>query len=892
MDYFLYFCTHFGNKRENYCIMNKYIVYRFHILLCLAALLSVGGFLSEAQAYSTTIKNKGFKGIQDKYTFSWSEDHTSFNISCTGKMSYTGAAGTEHMSIGGNDNMSIYGTPTNSDLIITITHFKLTCGNPGGSKDIYVNGSKYGTMGLWATNYHIEGNASANQSNPLVIRASGTLDIYSIELQYTVTAKAPTPVERTIYVTKDQNDKQTVDIRTLFAMTDPAPDFTYTYDVYGNYGNVVHRDGNLFWADEVGDYVVRAKVNGADDHAESAWAYSTIHVRKWPNTLKVNGNADYNATMALISTMSDVWLSADNTDYSHYPITCTQISGLDSILYNPLTGVVMSGPYLVTAKWHITQPESPYYEAGDNYFTVATVNQSFVFYNTTGDKKWSTAANWLGSVLPGENDNVHIRGNLNLDEEKTVYLLSIENGAVVTIMPNGGLTIGAGGIAGATTDNLILAAGQTGEEKGQTGYLRISPFYTGEMPNATVQLYSIAYFDYDARSNTSAAWQYVGSPLANTDIMAKTVYKKNWIYSWSESEDEWSNQRATLKLSPFVGYATTQDKFADGSLMTYKGQLVSNQTKIEIDLDYSGEEKGHNMIANSFAAPIDISQFDASDFVNAEATIYIFNTGSQSDAMKKAGNNAPGQYTALAVNTMPVLFAQFGQTLPNAIPAMQGFTVNATGTGAKLTLDYSKLVWGGDYSGNANAPLRVKARNEDVLNDISGALQVTLSAGESVDQLYMLESHRYDKAFENGNDARKIDNGDLNVFAVEGNDRLAIDATGDLAETRIGVRTGDTTEYMLTFSKLQSERPLALHDAVLKQDIEIEEGTTYTFFAAPNTLVTDRFTIVEIRSDRTGGTTSCDNVSTANSVHKFINNGQLYVLRNGLLYNAQGMVVR
>ena len=178
------------------------------------------------------------------------------------------------------------------------------------------------------------------------------------------------------------------------------------------------------------------------------------------------------------------------------------------------------------------------------------------------------------------------------------------------------------------------------------------------------------------------------------------------------------------------------------------------------------------------------------------------------------------------------------------------------------------------------------------MNDITGALQVTLSSGESVDQLYMLESHRYDKAFENGYDARKIDNGDLNVFAVEGGDRLAVDATGDLAQTRIGVRTGDSIEYMLTFSKLQSERPLALHDAVLEQDIEIEEGSIYTFYAVPNSVITDRFTIVEAASSGSAITTNCDNLQTANNVHKFIKDGQLYVLRNGSLYNAQGLVVR
>ena len=100
------------------------------------------------------------------------------------------------------------------------------------------------------------------------------------------------------------------------------------------------------------------------------------------------------------------------------------------------------------------------------------------------------------------------------------------------------------------------------------------------------------------------------------------------------------------------------------------------------------------------------------------------------------------------------------------------------------------------------------------------------------------------------------------------------------------------TAAALTFSKLQSERPLALHDAVLEQDIEIEEGSIYTFYAVPNSVITDRFTIVEAASSGSAITTNCDNLQTANNVHKFIKDGQLYVLRNGSLYNAQGLVVR
>ncbi|MCR5050250.1 MAG: hypothetical protein K6A36_04125, partial [Paludibacteraceae bacterium] len=95
------------------------------------------------------------------------------------------------------------------------------------------------------------------------------------------------------------------------------------------------------------------------------------------------------------------------------------------------------------------------------------------------------------------------------------------------------------------------------------------------------------------------------------------------------------------------------------------------------------------------------------------------------------------------------------------------------------------------------------------------------------------------------------------------------------------------------FSHLQSDCHLLLHDAETEQYIDIEENAAYTFYAVPNMLITDRFTIVDAaETTHSGDATSCDNLRTTTNVHKFIKDGQLFVLRDGLLYNAQGLVVR
>ena len=95
----------------------------------------------------------------------------------------------------------------------------------------------------------------------------------------------------------------------------------------------------------------------------------------------------------------------------------------------------------------------------------------------------------------------------------------------------------------------------------------------------------------------------------------------------------------------------------------------------------------------------------------------------------------------------------------------------------------------------------------------------------------------------------------------------------------------------MTFSHVASGDDLALYDSETEQSIDINEGTQYTFFAEPNAMITKRFEIVE-RADAPTVTTDVDQVTKGVKVHKFIKDNQLFVLKNGVLYNAMGIVVR
>lgn len=531
--------------------------------------------------------------------------------------------------------------------------------------------------------------------------------------------------------------------------------------------------------------------------------------------------------------------------------------------------------------------------AYENITLTRIARKEFIFEGTEADPTdWETNNNWNRNTEPDEHHVVIIRHDIEIDEEVSVFELRIEDDAKVIVLPSGGLTIGAGGVKGATKSNLILKADADAKSatKGKTGYLRISPAYTGTMPEATIELFTIGYYNMGVSNhNAMASWQYVGSPVVES-VAATSVFRASFIYNWDEASDSWQNNRSKLSLQPFTGYATSQFFMKDGWLITNAGQLVSNQGVQEVNLGYSGEEKGHNVVANSFVAPIDITKFTDDDFVNAENVIYIFNTGSRADiealeSTKGGELDAKGQFIPIPVGSAKELKGAF--SLPTAIAPMQGFCVNANAEGAKIKFDYSKLVWEGTSS---NVPLRVKNNTE---KSATGALCVSLYADGWNDKLYLLESEDYSANYENGYDANKRMSGSLNVFAIEDENHLAVDATNSIIGTRVGVRTGEETAYTFSFNNFRSENELALLDNETEQTIDIEEGVEYTFFAEPNTVIADRFMIVERdNADKPGVTTSIEQTAEVSKVHKFIQNGQLFILKNGVLYDAMGNVVR
>lgn len=644
---------------------------------------------------------------------------------------------------------------------------------------------------------------------------------------------------------------------------------------------------NVLRFTQAGTVVVRADANETDDYTMPEAVSKTWNVSKTPTEVVTA------PTIAAFETGSAPTINAVSAE------------ARNTVNEEPIEGLyaVKDGEDITTIgtraiKLVFTPTASALYASTTCEVTV-TVNPKAKEYDPKAETPWADVDETSAVTIPAETES------LTIDEPIEVYSFTVSESTAVTITPTGGLSVGKGGVTvtgeSKSSKPIVLEAAATGEAKGQSAYLRISPDYEGEMPEAEIEMFSIGFADA-----SGATWQYVGTPIESSEP-ASTWFAEGegkYIYGWDEETGEWSNA-AGSRMERFRGYSVTQANASAGQKTTFRGNLVSNGTHyVPLYYHEGSKEPGGNVLANSFAAPIDITLLTAEDFGGATATIYLFNTGSpanvsdQASAEAKDNLDAPGQYIPVSPSTVEDLVKTYS-TYPVVIPPMQGFYV-VTDKATTLKLDYEQLVWSADYTKHGNKPLRAPKRVNQEETATAEVITLTIenSNGDKDNVVLMAkDGAHYDKSYENGADAPKIMAGNLNIFAVEtdaesGLDKeLAIDATNDLNGTLIGIRTGEEMRYTLRFSRVNTDEDYKLVDMENGKEVNIEEGGEYQFYAAPESTVTGRFEIQAGRSNKPAITTGAEQAETGVKVTKFIKDGEMYVLKNGVLYNAEGQIV-
>ncbi len=344
-----------------------------------------------------------------------------------------------------------------------------------------------------------------------------------------------------------------------------------------------------------------------------------------------------------------------------------------------------------------------------------------------------------------------------------------------------------------------------------------------------------------------ATWQYMGVPFSDVSHAIDHYYGSE-MARWYENEtgnagENWKWVDKPEALVPFVGYALTNPS---AKIFTNQGTLVPsvNQT---ISLTCGGTNyKGWNFLANSWMAPINITKFIASDFGDAEQTIYLFNTGiNDGHQATQPETTSAGQYVAV-----PILSAGSMLADNRYIAPMQGFYV-VTESATSMTLRYN-LVRNDEHGALSTRPNRApRMANGDENDSQMPRIIVDVTGNRFSDRLYLFENTDQTNAFDNGWDGYKFEGEDYapQLMTRTGDMDLAVDVSPAFEGKQIAFRAGEDTEYTLHFST--TENGLVLRDLVTDVVTPIEDGGTYHFFAS-NRESAIRFVIGDNRQVPTG----------------------------------------
>lgn len=406
-------------------------------------------------------------------------------------------------------------------------------------------------------------------------------------------------------------------------------------------------------------------------------------------------------------------------------------------------------------------------------------------------------------------------------------------------------------------------------------------------------------FAVKAKKDGSGHWinQFIGTPFNDENAVLYNYYETQ-LYEFKAdgsgtTTSEWTKLKGSDSMEPFMGYNLLRSK-TDDHVLWMQGTLNATNTPVEKHLYYNGSSKTENMLANGWVAPIHIDAFEEDDFGGAEAAIYIFNAGtpedqgSHSTSDGSASNNSPGQYIALPVSSTPWV-----SPTVTVIPAMQAFSVFATGANQTLTLDYEKLVYNPAQTNVGIVPTRVPRRYRGGEAPEVIRMHVNAESGYNANA-YVLGRWDFEKGFDNGWDGRFIEGDEeapqLYMSTIEG--KMVINCVPEIDGTVLDFQRG-SADAMYTFTfEYEGDKTWYLNDLKEKKSTRINGENNYTFYSE-NYDSRSRFVISSLPVNTATGfdRTQGDNVAETKA-RKIMVNGLLYIIRGGQIYDATGAIVK
>ncbi len=517
-----------------------------------------------------------------------------------------------------------------------------------------------------------------------------------------------------------------------------------------------------------------------------------------------------------------------------------------------------------------------------NYFTGAT------------DKDWNKDSNWSKNHVPNS-PNVRVR----ILSECVIYSGTYKV-AEVDIATSGKSLNKAGEMTGKLTINAgaaLIVGGKvrtaeapyfnTGDLKPTTEEdLVINTSSTAQAAlifnndagdtKATVSFYSLG------RNDGAFKYQYIASPMEVVPVSES--YHGSGVYTYVYTEaGGWERRGYYTDLYAFEGVAITT-RSATATEYTVSGTLAHTN---EREIDITVENGGDNMIGNSWTAPIQISELSKAPNTAtlASSTVYVYCSGRDATLGTGASGSTEvaGQWLAVPFNA-----ASFKDwTGLKVIPAMNAFEFLATAAGT-ITLNYDTLVRGGsqyDLTAKARAPKRIVAHEGIDL------VRIRVADTKTHNDIHLFEGDVFSEAFDDGWEAKYMTGEGISaqLYAMNGEDKMAVLATSTLEGTVLGFAPGREREY--TFSFLGADNGYYLNDLKLKTSTPISETEHYTFTYEEGD--TNRFYISRTPIDAPQTPTGVDNTRSGEvKAKKFIYNDKMYIMINGRVYSAEGQIVK
>jgi uncharacterized repeat protein (TIGR02543 family) len=494
---------------------------------------------------------------------------------------------------------------------------------------------------------------------------------------------------------------------------------------------------------------------------------------------------------------------------------------------------------------------------------------------TKGDGKWTTAANWGPDyrLLPGEFTSVRIKKPVEVDDTHAHVM-------EVRIIDEGRIDIPAG--KALDVKSTIRRMDGTEIYPTEENDIHIGSASTGNGTlifnndegdtKARVDMYSTAKADMVNMSAATSTWQYIGTP--HSDVASATHnYYNSWLYQYSGSG--WEVIPNGGPLVPFRGYCVTHPDAP--VVFGMEGTLVAT-TAQDIAIP-----AGYTVIANSWTAPIDINAITDDDMEGiSDKTIYFFNTGNDVEGDNTTGTEA-GTY-----RTTPIHSASY--TGDWQIPSMQGFYISTTSAGT-LHLDYDRHVRPTGSRSVVSNPMYAP-RRAATESDEPNVLKIFARGSRYQDKLVVLEREDFSRGYDSGWDGEAWGGGTLSpmVYVIGEGREDAVSAIPEFEGTVVAFKAGEDEEYTIDFIYDAENEPLYLFDTENSSYTQIMTGESY-YFSTDDKAPHSRFILTRKAPQIATGVEPTSDGEGAKA-RKLLIEDKMYILLNGMLYDATGKVVK